>query len=167
MNAPSDLDRSGEAQFWSDELARIVMATEVPARLAQLGRWLGFEPGALPPEGRYEAADLESHERGIAIKLVRPDWRKANRLDPEAWAIQAATFDATRAPLPFGLDALSETPQRARRKLGDDAAFFPESRTVTHYLGDARVVAITYAPDMQKIVSVAVTRLGSPVVMEL
>ena len=158
-----DPHASVTAQVWSDELAELVYCTGVAGWLAQLGPWLGFGADVFPPESPVRFADFENKEKGIKITLHYPFWERATSCDPQNWTIHQLDYDAYHAPLPFGLDAPRETPASAKGKLSDDTAAFPHRRTVTHYLGDGRVVAVEFRSTYVGIAAIHMTRLGGAV----
>ena len=153
-------------QVWSDELADLVYCTGVASWLAQLGPWLGFDADTFPPKNPLRFAEFESQEKGIKIVLHYPFWERGSFCEPQNWTIHQLDYDAYHAPLPFGLDALRETPQSARAKLSEDTASFPDRWTVTHYLNDARVVAVEFRRGWVGIAAVHMTRLGGAVPYE-
>lgn len=160
---PFDPKASITAQIWSDELADLVYCTGVAGWLTQLGQWLGFGTEVFPPKDPLRFAHFENKEKGIKITLHYPFWDCAPFCDPQNWTIHQLDYDAYHARLPFGLDALRETPETAKAKLSDDTASFPDRWTVTHYLNDARVVAVEFRPDWLGIAAVHMTRLGGAV----
>ena len=138
-------------------------------RLENLARAFNLPAQALMPVPCKSPHTVLLSERGVRITLHHPDAGAVEVGNPNRWVITDMLFGAAwQGPLPFGLDALIETPTTAIQKLGDDMTRLSQSAIdrgdlrQSFTLNDARVVELLWKPTLIGIDRVWVVRLGQP-----
>jgi len=150
---------------WVSEAAERIGCCGLADWLPEFAAWAELAPAACPPSEIVRKAEYASQSRGLKMTLLYPFADRASPADPQAWVLYDLDIDASRLPLPFRLDANGETPQAARRKLGDDTAFgrsvdFRDgNHRIVHYLPDGRVIGVGFKPSLIGIDSLHLQRL--------
>ena len=150
-----------KAATWVEDLARRVGYRGLGSWLPGLGGWLGTTQ-PFPPLVALQFVTAAG--QGVAVRLHDPDWRSGGSAAADAWVLYDVTL-ARGAPLPFGLDTVSETPATARAKLSSDISWDPGPAgsgfgpAVTHFLPDLRVVIVRFGPGSVGVDQVTLTRL--------
>jgi hypothetical protein len=153
----------------ADAISDHVGCLNMGDRLENLARALNLQPQALMPVPCKSPHTVLLNERGMRITLTHPDAGMVEVGNPNRWVITDVLFGAAwHGPLPFGLDALKETPTTAVQKLGDDMTRLSQSAIdrgdlrQSFTLNDARVVELLWKPTLIGIDRVWVVRLGKP-----
>ncbi|MGO4870158.1 MAG: hypothetical protein ACLPGW_06040 [Roseiarcus sp.] len=138
------------------------VADWLEAAAARLGAPLGRALSAAP----RQYLDFADARRQIAIRLNYPFWESVRVADRQAWILYELKLDASNVALPFGLDARTETPESAKRKLSTDTVkgrredFDRGDFEVTHFLPDGLIVVVEFRRDLVGIASLTISRLG-------
>lgn len=163
--APNGLD---EAQ--SDALCHAVWRRGVAASLSACCQALGLDPHVLMPQ---PPASTRHEHHGLSLQLVHPHAGEVAVGDPERWLIRHIQWSADADSgewlhaLPFGLDAVNETPASAALKLqaeglGLNAAAMAEGdRRQSFFLEDGLVLELLWREGLTGLERVSAERLGS------
>lgn len=150
---------------WVSEAAQRIGCCGLAEWLLEFASWAELTPTECPPSGLAKKVDYASLSRGLKMTLLYPFAERAASADPQAWVLYDLEIDASRLPLPFGLNVSAETPQSAKRKLSADTAFgrsvdFRDGNyRVVHYLPDGRVVGVGFRPTLAGIESLHLQRI--------
>ena len=150
---------------WVGEAARRIGCCGLAAWLPEFAAWAELTPTECPPARPARKADYASLSRGVKMTLHYPFADRASCADAQGWVLGELEIDASRLPLPFGLDSGRETPHGARRKLSNDTAFgrpvdFRDgNRRIVHYLPDGRVVGVGFKASLEGIENLHLQRI--------
>lgn len=145
---------------WIEDLVDRVGCYGLGPWLADFGRWIGAAP-PFPPV--RSARFFEIQNKGIEVELHDPGWQtRTAAIFADDWVLYKVTFDGHLEPLPFHLSS-ADTPEVASGKLSRDIVKgerLPDGvQTISYFLADRRVVALTFAPQPAGITSIQVARL--------
>lgn len=150
---------------WVSDAAQRIGCCGLAEWLPDFAVWAGLMPAKCPPSGLAGKVEYASVSHGLKMTLLYPFAERAASADPQAWVLYDLEIDASRLPLPFGLNVSAETPQSAKRKLSADTAFgrsvdFRDGNyRVVHYLPDGRVVGVGFRPTLAGIESLHLQRI--------
>ena len=150
---------------WVGEAAQRIGCCGIAGWLPDFAAWAELTPAVCPPSELARKADYASLSRGLKMTLLYPFADRTSTADPQAWVLYDLEIDASRLPLPFGLDAGRETPHGARRKLSDDTAFGRSidlrdgNHRIVHYLPDGRVVGVGFKASLVGIENLHLQRI--------
>lgn len=156
------------------------LADNIAQRLncRQIGDWLNALAltFAQPISALLPIPAAENHifnTNGLKLTLSHPHAGHVEAGDPDRWLITDAKFDVLGQsgarwdyPLPYSLNALSETPASAQQKLGDNTTEVSArdlargDRRQSFFLDNALVIEIVWRPELRGIERITLVRLG-------
>ena len=154
-----------DATTWSNQIAERINCYGLADWLRQLAAWLNTTPHGLIPVAPVDRLEIDLPERGLHLIFNHPHAGNTAIADFDRWVLEQAIFYPSAA-LPFGLDAQVETSASAQAKLGDDSAggsprnIAAGDRRISCFLDDARVVELSFGPQMTGLTRVWLVRLG-------
>lgn len=149
---------------WPQEIADRINCRGIAGWLRLFAAALGKNFHDLVPIAPAARHEIDIPEWGLTLVLSHPHAGHVDAGDPDRWVLESARFHPPAAALPFGLDALNETPDSAKAKLSDDIVVGDSTagdRRVSCFLDDARVVELSFAPGLKGLTGVQVVRLGA------
>ncbi|MGJ7573582.1 hypothetical protein ACSFBX_23855 [Variovorax sp. RB2P76] len=150
---------------WVDEAAQRIGCCGLAEWLPDFAAWAELMPTECPPSELAAKAEYTSPTRCMRMTLLYPFADRASFADSQAWVLHELELNATKVPMPFGLDARNETPRGARRKLSDDTAFGRSvdlrdgNRRIAHYLPDGRVIGVGFKASLMGIETLHLQRI--------
>jgi hypothetical protein len=132
--------------------------------LPSLGKWLGFRGRWLPEFKGEEQVEIRAPTRKLRLTLCAlPSYAEAAVEDrPRHIVLYQVVFEEG-AVLPLGLDAQTETPQSAAKKLETtDSEASRHKESVSFFRGDRRVFALDFKAGFSGLKRVTVCRLWLP-----
>ncbi|WP_157671061.1 hypothetical protein [Chitinibacter sp. GC72] len=144
----------------------------------QIGDWLNALAltFAVPISALLPTPTVQSHHfsaAGLTLTLSHPHAGHVEEGDPNRWLITDVKLDVLGQsgarwgyPLPFGLDAQTETPSSAQQKLGDNTTELSArdlavgDRRQSFFLDKALVIEIVWRPELKGIERITMVRLG-------
>ncbi len=154
----------------SDALCRAVWRRGVAASLNACCQALGLESRVLMPE---PPASINPEHHGLSLQLVHPHAGEVEVGDPERWLIRRVQWSADPGSgqwlhaLPFGLDAVHETPASAALKLQAEGLglnavdMAAGDRRQAFFLEDGLVLELQWRERLTGLTQVSAQRLGS------
>lgn len=144
---------------WVEGLVDRVGCYGLGSWLTEFGRWIGAPP-PFPPV--RSARFFICRNKGIEVELHDPGWQTRTAVSTDDWVLYDVTFDGSLDALPFHLSP-ADTPELASRKLSRDIVRgdrHPDgTQTISYFLPDLRVVALTFKPQFAGLESVKLARL--------
>lgn len=158
----------------ADALCARVNCRNIGAWLRRLARELELQPTDLMPAPPLKRHEVLVPTHGLRLVLRHPHGGETAAGDPDRWVISDLQFGLAGqfgadwgAALPFGLQALTETPATAADKLDGETTELSKRDLAagdfrqSYFLNHALVVELLWQPSLQGLTRVSVARLGS------
>lgn len=159
---------------WADAICDRINCYGLSGWLADLQTWMQAPDERWLPSNANDPLDIASPVRGVTLRM-RP-LSTLNTTPPpfrlQHWVLEHAIFNGAAARqraefcgLPFSLDSVREKPRDAGDKLKTKDVVVgtgteSETRRISYFLDDGRIVEITFGLDGEGIERVWVVRLG-------